>query len=302
MADVDPRRVASFVVLARERHFGRAAGVLGIAQPSLSQQMSRLEAEVGVTLIDRASRPVSLTPAGHALAEGAARALAALDEAVDAARRSPGDERVLRVALPRTEFARHPALADLLVRVRAALPGHRVALHPLLPGEALAALRAGEVEAAIVYGSVDMDEVEVRPLFHDEPVVLVPPGHRLAHLDGVSLADLAGETLVCWSRDLLSSMWDEVAAGCRRAGVEPRLVEAPSEPGALGGMIADGVGVALVSRAWADGRRGDDIVVRPLIRPRIVMSAVLVWLRTARNDAVRALADVAGGPFPTARA
>lgn len=302
MADVDLRRLASFVVLARERHFGRAATALGIAQPSLSQQMARLEDEVGVRLIDRASRPVRLTPAGLALAEGAAPGLLALDDAVATARRTAGGNRTLRVALPRTEYARHPALADLLVRVRAALPDHRIALRPLLTVEALAALRAGEVDAAIVYSAVDMDDIEVRPLFHDEPVVIMPPGHRLADSDGVALSDLAGETLVCWSRDVMPSVRDDVEAGCRRAGFEPRLAEAPPEPGALGGMVADGVGVALVSRAWAEGWRGDDIVVRPLVRPRIVMSAVLVWLRTTRNAAVATLAEAAGGPFPAGRA
>lgn len=293
MADVDLRRLRYLVVLARERHFGRAAEALGISQPSLSQGIARLEREVGAPLVDREQRPVDLTPAGRALVHGAAPALKALDRAVRAARRTAGARHRLVLAVPRVEFALHPAVRGLLTRTRERLPGWEVQLSPLLTREALDALREGSADAAVVYTSVDLDDVEVTPLFHDEPVVIMPAGHRLARREGVTIADLAAETIVTWSPREMPSVAEAIEAACRREGFVPRLAEAPPEPGALGGMVADGVGVALVSGVWARGWRGGDLVARPLTRPRIVLSVVLVWPREADGPAVRALAAAA---------
>lgn len=149
--DVDLRRLRYLLTLAGERHFGRAAALLGIAQPSLSQQIARLEEEVGARLVDRDVRPVALTAAGRVLVEAAGPALDELDAAVSEARRVAGVGRALRVGLPRRAYVRHPRIARLLAETRARLPGSRVEIHELLTREAVLALERGSLDAAVVY-------------------------------------------------------------------------------------------------------------------------------------------------------
>ncbi len=300
--DVDLRRLRYLVALAAERNYGRAAATLGIAQPSLSQAIARLEAEVGVRLVDRDVRPVALTAAGDALVRGTAPALARIDAAVSDARAAAGAGRPFRLGLPRREYARHPVVARLVAGIRARLPGSRVELLPVLTGQAVEALTGGTLDAAVVYSPVTGEGIDVVPLFPDSPVVIMPPGHRLAARAGITLAELEGETLVTWSADVLPGLFETVATACRRAGFEPRVAEAPEEPGALGGMVADGVGVAIVSRVWAEAWSGPRpeatpapaFVARPLVNPRFVLSVVLAWRADADGDPARALAAAAG--------
>lgn len=287
-AAVDLRRLGYLVALARERHFGRAATMLGITQPSLSQQVARLESEVGARLVDRDVRPVALTAAGDALVAGAGPALAHIEDAVAEARRRAGVGRPFRLALPRREYARHPPLARLIAGTRARLPGSRIELVAMLTAEAAVAVRDRAVDAAVVYAPVDGDGIDLRPLFPDAPVVIMPPGHRLAGRPGVSLSDLADEVIVTWSPQVMAAH-DLVVSACRREGFAPRVAEAPAEPGALAGMVADGVGVALVSGMWAASGAAPDLCASPLVHPRIVLSVALIWRADRDDDPVRAV-------------
>jgi DNA-binding transcriptional LysR family regulator len=242
-----------------------------------------------VRLVDRT--PVRLTEAGRVLAEGARPALASLEAAVHAAVAAGTAASVLRVAVPRREFARHPPVAGIVGRARAVTPGLAVEYLPALGADAEAAVAGGRADVGFVYAPVQDDGLDGLPAFPDEVLVALPRGHPLADRDVVALEDLAGGPIVTWSQRAMPGERDGVLAACRRAGFEPRFVEAPDAPGALGRMVADGVGPALVSAAWAGTRLDRGLLVRPLVRPRVFLTCMLVWRRGAPAASARPLVE-----------
>jgi len=273
---ITDRQLRYFLVLADERHFGRAAARIGISQPSLSQQIKRLEEHVGVQLVDR-SGAHGLTDAGQALAARARPAIDGMDEAIAAARETGGVTATIRIAVPRRVYAREPVVKELLDRLRRRFPAARLHLTELLSAPALAALRAGEVDAALAYAPIDAEDVDILPLVSAQLMVAVPSRHRLADRRGIRLVDLRDERIATWSRDALPDQHDELVAACRRSGFEPDLVEISPQPGALTRFVAAGGGACVVSASWARGWRGAGVVFRPLSQPKIVLNVVLAW-------------------------
>jgi DNA-binding transcriptional LysR family regulator len=292
---LDSQRLRSLIVLAEELHFGRAASRLRISQPSLSQQIARLEREVGVLLVDRGPRGTRLTPAGASLVEGARPLLAGLDRVVADVRAAEGLVGTLRVGVPRREYAGHPAIAAVVDAAREAAGAQGVEYLEMLTGEALAAIRSEAVDAAYVYAPVDDDTVEVYPAFTDAFMVALPGGHRLTALDRVGVEDLGGETIVTWSRSSMPDLRNMLDGVFGRAGFQPRVLEAPDTPGALTALVCGGAGVAFVAQSWAESVPETGMVFRALARPQFVISCVLVVPRERSGPGARALAAAAAG-------
>lgn len=290
---IDPQRLRSLVVLAEELHFGRAAARLHITQPSLSQQVTRLEREVGVRLVDRGPRGTRLTDAGAHLAAAARPALAAIDAAVAEIRAEAGVAPALRIGVPRLEYCGHPAVAEVIERARVHAGAERVEYVEMLTGAAVAALRERSVDAAYLYAPVDDDTVDVAPAFTDTLVVALPGGHPLAERDRLVIADLEGHTIVTWSRSSMPDLLSTLEGHCARAGFTPVIAEAPDTPGALGAMVCEHGGVALVAQAWADAAPESGLVFRPLARPQFVVACVLAWPRETPGPGSRAVAAAA---------
>jgi len=268
------RHLRSFVVLAEERHFGRAAGRLHIAQPALSQQLRRLEHELGVTLLDRSTRRVDLTEAGRLLQTRALRMLAELD-------RTTGDLEALAAGLAGTVrlgfvgTATYDVLPQVARRVRAELPEVHLELHGELLGPALLdALVAGDLDLAVLRpGPGAPDGVVLRELRTEPLVAVLPAQHRLAGADAVEIAELAGEPLVTHPSGHRSSMQPRVLDAFRRAGLEPELIEV-GETGTLVVFVAAGLGVGLVP-ASVRALRLDGVAYVPLAGPAEEVSLAL---------------------------
>ncbi|MGC4953122.1 LysR family transcriptional regulator [Actinomadura citrea] len=190
---VETRELAYFLAVARELHFGRAAEGLGIAQPPLSRAIGRLERRLGVRLLERTSRRVTLTPAGETLlAEGGA----ALDAVAAAVRRT----RRAGAAGPRLVLAMKPGGdgGGLLPEILAAYEREPEALpvEMLFGYGAADALRDGRADAALLYAPrQDVTGLATEELMEERQVVVVARGHRLAGRTEVSMADLEGEVL-----------------------------------------------------------------------------------------------------------
>ena len=293
MEIVDATRLRYFLVVAEEHHVGRAAARLGIAQPSLSQQLRRLEAEVGTPLLRRHPKGVDLTAAGAVLARDARPAYAALAAAVRAARAAAGGP-VVRIGISNPAFAEHPAVvaaADAAVR---ALRGAQIEYVSALTSEAVRLVRSGGVDVAFVYDPLEDTEVDAVRAFVDAPVVVLPAGHVLAEHSELPIEALAPYPILWWERDALPGTHDALVSACRRAGFEPRLIDVPDVPGVLGKMLADGVGVSVISEFVAKASIDPAVVWRPLTRPRMVLNGLLIWSRAAPTPAARAVAGALG--------
>jgi DNA-binding transcriptional LysR family regulator len=211
------RQLRYFVTVAEELHFGRAAERLAIVQPAVSQQVARLERELGLRLLDRSSRRVTLTGDGERMVREARAVLAAADRAAEvAAELAAGQAGVLRIGSS-------PGLRERLDRGLAALrktaPGIEIKLGSRLPAEQVEAVRTGELDVAFVRGPVTAAGVQAIPLW-EEPLSVLLPAEYAAE-GGVKLIDLAALPLRLPPRTADPTLTDRLLAACRDAGFEP---------------------------------------------------------------------------------
>jgi DNA-binding transcriptional LysR family regulator len=211
------RALRYFVMVAEERHFGRAAERLRIAQPAVSQQIARLERELGTRLLNRSPRRVELTDAGSRVLDAARDALAAADR-VTAAARQP------------TTTLRVGAIAGLTDRIERAVDALRV-VHPTvelvladLPlAQRLAALRQGDLDFALIRGGAAAPGLVLRPAWSEPLHVVVSTRHRFADRATVELRELADDPLRLLAPGYEPGLSEVVDGTLRAAGIRPRL-------------------------------------------------------------------------------
>lgn len=240
------RHLRYFVAVAEERHFGRAATRLHMAQPPLSQQIRNLEAELGVVLLRRTTRRVDLTPAGEAYLARAREILASVDEAgAEAGRVAEG--LVGRVVIGCVGSATYSVLPSLARTLRRELPGIDFAFRgEMLVPDQVAALLAGRIDLALLRPPVDHPTLRVTTLRRESLIVALPEAHPLAARDRLSVADLRDEALIVHVGQGRSVMHGVVISLCREAGFQPRVRHEVAETSTLVTFVASGLGVAVV--------------------------------------------------------
>ncbi|MFN8110191.1 MAG: LysR family transcriptional regulator [Thermoleophilia bacterium] len=283
-------RLAGLVALAHDPHFGRAAAALGITQPSLSQQIARLEASLGVLLVDRSVRPVRLTQVGEALAAQVAPALRTVHEAVERVR-VRDDGRVLRIGLPRVQYLLHPPVRRLLDLLRERLPGWELVTVEAMGTQATEAVQRGDLEAAVTYTPVYGVRLVTTPLFIDAPVLMMHRDHPLAAHEELTLDHLRHTVVLRWSTEAMPGTLDTLLGACERMGFQPELQEVDPRPGAMAELLLRGVGVAGVSRAWSQQAILPELTTRAISHPVFTLTGVLVWSEDARPTVRGALRD-----------
>jgi DNA-binding transcriptional LysR family regulator len=239
------RHLRYFLAVAEERHFGRAAERLHMAQPPLSQQIRQLEEELGVRLLDRNTRRVELTDAGVAYLERVRAVLAEVDEAGEEARRvaSGLQGRLVVGCVGSATYSLMPALARTM---REELPGVDFGFRgEMLVPDQVTALLDREIDLALLRPPLDEPGLRVVTLRQDRLIVALPEGHRLAARRRLRVEDLRGEDLVIHS-SRRSVMHGTVQALCREEGFEPRVRHEVAETSTLVTFVAAGLGVAVV--------------------------------------------------------
>jgi DNA-binding transcriptional LysR family regulator len=256
------RHLRYFVAVAEELHFGRAAARLFIAQPPLSQQIQQLERELGVTLLSRTSRRVQLTPAGEVFLMGARQTLAALDAAVQSARRaSRGETGWLGIGFAAS--ATYDLLPAVLHDFRAQFPDVHLSLMELNAAEQSVALRDRSIHVGFARPHAAEAEVAVEAVLREPFLVALPESHPLAAQPALSLPLLAGEPFVSFPERPLPSYAQVVRAVCEGAGFAPRVVQEVREMQTAISLVAAGLGVALLPASVQHLHR-DGVVYRPL--------------------------------------
>ena len=188
MDRLEVRDFEYFAVLARTLHFGRAADELGITQPPLSRAISRMERRLGVLLLERTSRQVSLTEAGRVFLRDSHEALASIDRAMIRARRTTVPARLVIAARSGTGAG---VLASLLTRCRqhpAAVP-----VDVMFTNDQAAALRDGSADLAMMCGTDVLEDLTMVDVAEELPVALLPASHPRARHRGVALAEMQAE-------------------------------------------------------------------------------------------------------------
>lgn len=249
MRRMDLRQLRQFVAVAEERSFRRAAERLHVSQPPLTVTVQRLEAEVGVQLLDRNRHGVRLTPAGEAFLEEARRTLTHAQLAVEIAQRAASG----KVGTLRLSFVPSAGLAvvpRLLRGYRRDHPDVRMILSGDTTTRQLDALAQGRVDVGIVVPPATEHASLHMKVFHREELVLaVPSEHPLASSKSVQLRNLANEAFVGFPPKDGPGFESVVAAACQACGFAPRLVQSASQMQAILTLVAGGLGVALVPQA-----------------------------------------------------
>lgn len=225
---LDPRLLRSFVVLADELHFGRAAERLHIAQPALSQQVKRLEEQVGVALFARTRRQVELTDAGAAIldpARAAVEAATAAEEVASGFARGHRGDLLLGISP-----GAHYVAQALLARFAAVRPHVRVRARQDSSGLLAEQVAAGRLELALTFCAAPVAGVSWERLREEPAVLAVAGGHPLAGRATVALAGLAGERFALVDARDGPGYNSAVLAACRAAGFEPRTPPSPHGP------------------------------------------------------------------------
>jgi len=247
--------------------FSAAADALAYTQPAVSQQIARLEKQVGVKLIEREPRGVRLTPAGEVLVRHTERILAQLAAA---------DEELLAVAEQARGRLRIGAFATaagtVVPRAVAAFrplrPAVEVEISLLDPEDSIPALRRGDLEIAVTEeggfdGDIDTTGLEIEHLLDDHMWVSLPADHPLATRHAVELAELRDEDwmFACLTGTCADS--NVVLRACQEAGFQPRIAYQSDDYFAIQGLVASGMGVALIPGLGLASTR-EDVAVRPV--------------------------------------
>jgi DNA-binding transcriptional LysR family regulator len=289
VAGLELRQLRYFVTLAEELHFGRAAAREHIVQSALSQQLQRLERELGVRLVERSTHHVGLTAAGAAFLVEVRQIIAQVDRAARVARSAAGTAPSLRVGIIDASYDSMPLILhevqarypDLVIhQIEASVPEQ---YQQLLDGR----LDVGIGRAALAPSGV------ASQLFRQDPLgVLVPDGHRFASLDGVPVATLAQEPLLL-AEDVRAPEFNQfVVELCRSAGFTPAVYEGTVESiRAAASLVAAGRCLYCVPSSCISALPGT--IWRPLTEPVSHYPWSILWRATDTTGHVRAITTCA---------
>jgi DNA-binding transcriptional LysR family regulator len=238
---MDLYQLEYFLEAARQRSFTRAAARLNLAQAALSEQMRKLEAELGAKLFDRGRLETTLTPAGETLRIHAEGLLAQ----ATVARRAVGDLVTMKAgrlavgAIPSVSACLLPAAVAAFRRKH---PQVELALREGTSEAVAQWVESGQIELGVVQLPAPGEAFEVTPLLEESFVLLVPKAHPLARRRLPKLADLAKEPFVFYK----GRARDVAQAACRAAGFEPRTACETGELETVRSLVAADLGVALL--------------------------------------------------------
>ncbi|MER5646177.1 LysR family transcriptional regulator [Streptosporangium sp. NPDC002524] len=277
-------QLRGLVAVAEELHFGRAAARLRMTQPPLSRQIQKLEASVGVRLLERDNRRVALTPAGEAFLGEARRILAIAEAAPDLAQRvQSGSHGLIRLGF--TAASTFGMLGDLLNRLERRLPEVRVELTEMVTREQVAALAGGDLDLGLARPPFDSELFDSRLLHREALLLAVPAGHALIGLDRpVVAADLATEPLIFHSQRRARYFYDLVVSMVPLT--QERVIHSVSQVLTMLWLVSAGRGVAFVP-ASAALLGVPDVAYAPIAThvPEPV-ELHLLWSRHSRNPAL----------------
>jgi DNA-binding transcriptional LysR family regulator len=244
-------RLSCFIAVAEELHFGRAAERLHMTQPPLSRQIQQLENELGVHLIDRTTRSVTLTPAGVAFLPDARRILQLAEGAALNVKRVPAGD-LGTVVVGFTAASAHAILPRLLEQAREKLPDVKLELREMVSAAQIEGLMTGELDLGMARPPLKRPGIVSRPLLHEQLVAALPTGHPLVDLPRqLTLNDLDGQDLIMYSPVEARYFNELLISTFTIAGATPRYVQYVTQVHTMLVLVRSGIGLALVPASAA---------------------------------------------------
>jgi DNA-binding transcriptional LysR family regulator len=295
---LDPRRLQCFIALAEELHFGRAAHRLGMAQPPLTQQIQKLERELGFAVVQRNPRKTVLTDAGRALLEGAYRILREMDDVREQAQRAGrGESGRVVVGVPPSLML--SALPAAIRRFRDTAPSVRIVIRELSTTAIADGLSRGQLDIGLMRETPHVAGLPVETIQQEPVMAVLPAGHRLATRRRLALEDLAAEPFVLFPRRVGEDLFDRLLAFCADAGFAPRISQEATQWPSVVALVEAGFGVSLAPACVERVALGG-VVFRRL--PRLSTRVSLCAPAVATSPAAAALCAEIRNSFASNRA
>lgn len=248
---IELRQLRQFVAVAEEMSFHRAAERLHMAQPPLTTAIRKIEQELGVPLLERGNRITRITEAGQVFLIEARRTLAQFERTLGNTRRAArGLTESLRLTF--VDSTVNALLPGILRQFRQAHPQAEFHLQEATTAEQLIALRDERADIGMVVLPIaPQDELQILPFLQDRMVLALPDHHPLATQRHVTLSDLADQPWVLFPAHYGPGMHAAILQACAVAGFSPRIVQEARQMQTIGGLVAGGVGIALMPALFA---------------------------------------------------
>jgi DNA-binding transcriptional LysR family regulator len=289
------RHLRYFVAVAETLHFGQAAAALEIAQPTLSHQIQQLENELRTGLLRRTKRRVELTEAGRVFLQEARELLARADRAAMIARRL-GSANAHRLRVGIGYCMDHSAIASAVGELVTQTQQIQTQIQTMSVPAQLAALSAGELDAAFIRPPVSDLGLEHEVLVTEPLVVALPRNHPLASSPHISLPELANEAFVLPPREAVPVFHDAVLKACRDAGFVPNAPHEADHLQLVVALVARGRGVALLPAA-ASRMLPNRVVYRPIVPSAGQLETAIAWRSDDHSSALAEFIAVAKQVF-----
>jgi LysR family hydrogen peroxide-inducible transcriptional activator len=262
------------VAVARTRNFSRAAEQCHVSQPSLSQQIQKLEDELGERLFDRMKREAKLTSHGDAFLHRAVRIL----EEAEAAKREASDTRGLlrgTVTVGVLPTIAPYLLPDVMATFVKKFPGVQIVVQEDTTAQLLKLALTCEIDFAIASRPIRDGRLEVQELFSEELLLALPPGHPLIRKRTVNTNDLAGERLIVMQEG--HCLGDQVLGFCDRHDVHHHISFRSAQLETIQSFVRAGLGISLIPAMAAAHNRNHVPEYRSLHSPKPSRQIVAVW-------------------------
>ena len=269
------RYLRYFVAVAEELSFTRAAARLNMAQPPLSQQIRKLEARLGVTLLRRTKRRVELTEAGRVFLRQSYQAIQSIEQGIVLAQRADRGE-IGRLAIGILVYISYTLIPPILREFRAKYPQVHVELRFLTNTLQIAALQSGQVDVCFVRPPIDGPDIASKLISRERFIVAMPASHPLAGKAAVSIKQLKDDPFIMYVRELGPTFFSSLYQFCARAGFSPKVALEVSQINAAVGLVGAGIGVALVPQSM-NQLHLDNVVYRPLVERAPNVDVLLAW-------------------------
>ena len=282
---------------ATELHFGRAAAKLHIVQPALSKQIAALERELGVLLFERNKRRVELTDAGRVFAEQVTDILARVERASQlAVLASKGHFGQLSIGF--IGPAMESVLPAILLEFRTRFPEVHLTLEEATTADQVRMLRDNSLDVGMVRMPLDDAGLDLREILSEPIIAALPRTHRLARRRELELRHLAEESFVAIPRRREPGLYDLCVSACRQAGFSPRFAEEALSLHGLLGLVAGGLGVALVPRSVQNLQR-TGVVYKALRDTKFQLRLAIATRHGESGGTVMRLLDLVQQMAPT---